>query len=366
MKAHKVPATYYSSWNIKDTKHSFYVFYKSHPNEKGCRKSYRKVDKLTQEHAYFMAEDFYYLDINKIPGLYYKLKNEVNEFLQESPYKIKCKDVLSEDSVLDYPIIDITDYDKFMHCRENMDSWVITDSYGDDILIEEFKSDLSSYIFNKIGKIVEEDYFAKELEPKWNKIKQEIMESRAHKDDFIFINKEDFLEFFVIQYLRLDDVVINEISPVLNKSRELLASLGYDETELDRIEKKDGLLASESFFYGLLLDVARGNKTRIQRHINSIKRSYVLDLLKSSKDVSFITSTSPCVVLEMNGLFKAEMIFPISPQYCIRFISKSSVASRNGKYYEISEEQVKSINQKILSQSRNIVISEAEYISDKI
>lgn len=60
------------------------------------------------------------------------------------------------------------------------------------------------------------------------------------------------------------------------------------------------------------------------------------------------------------------MIFPICPQYCIRFISKSSVASRNGKYYEISEEQVKSINQKILSQSRNIVISESEYISDKI
>ena len=46
MKAHKVPATYYSSWNIKDTKHSFYVFYKSHPNEKGVEKAIAKLIRL--------------------------------------------------------------------------------------------------------------------------------------------------------------------------------------------------------------------------------------------------------------------------------------------------------------------------------
>lgn len=46
MKAHKVPATYYSSWNIKDTKHSFYVFYKSHPNEKDVEKAIAKLIRL--------------------------------------------------------------------------------------------------------------------------------------------------------------------------------------------------------------------------------------------------------------------------------------------------------------------------------
>lgn len=63
MKAHKVPATYYSSWKTPGTKHSFYVFYKSDVNKKGNSKSYKDVDKITQEHAYFMEEDFYYLDI---------------------------------------------------------------------------------------------------------------------------------------------------------------------------------------------------------------------------------------------------------------------------------------------------------------
>ena len=75
MKAHKVPATYYASWKIPGTKHSFYVFYKDKLYSEGQSKSYKDVDKITQEHSFFMEENFYYLDIENMPGLAYKLQN---------------------------------------------------------------------------------------------------------------------------------------------------------------------------------------------------------------------------------------------------------------------------------------------------
>ena len=67
MKAHKVPATYYASWKIPGTKHSFYVFYKDKLYSEGQSKSYKDVDKITQEHSFFMEENFYYLDIENMP-----------------------------------------------------------------------------------------------------------------------------------------------------------------------------------------------------------------------------------------------------------------------------------------------------------
>ena len=82
MKAHKVPATYYASWKIPGKNHSFYVFYKDKLYNEGQSKSYKEVDKITQEHSFFMEENFYYLDIKNVPGLTYKLQNEIEEFLR--------------------------------------------------------------------------------------------------------------------------------------------------------------------------------------------------------------------------------------------------------------------------------------------
>ena len=73
MKAHKVPATYYASWKIPGKNHSFYVFYKDKLYNEGQSKSYKEVDKITQEHSFFMEENFYYLDIKNVPGLTYKI-----------------------------------------------------------------------------------------------------------------------------------------------------------------------------------------------------------------------------------------------------------------------------------------------------
>lgn len=365
MKAHKVPAAYYASWNIPGMNHSFYVFYKSGLNIEGQSKSYRKVDKITQEHAFFMEEDFYYLDIKKVPGLAYKLQNEIEEFFTEREYSIKCQDFLDEDSSPDYPIIEIKDYSKFMYCREFMDSWMIEDANGNNVIIDTFKNDLDTYLFNKVGTIIEEKYFANELEPKWNTIKAEIETQRNSGDDFCLIHKADFLEFFIIQYLRLDGVITDDIEPVLSKFRDVFSSIGFEESELNGI-KEDGLLAPEPYFYGALLDAARGNKKRLQRHVDSIEKNYVIDLLKAESGISFITSTAPCVVMKKVGAFKAEMVFPVTPQYCIRFVGKTIDGNRNGMFFEITSNEVKAINRKIVSESKNIVMSESKIISDRI
>ena len=367
MKAHKVPATYFSSWKTPGTKHSFYVFYKSDVNKKGNSKSYKDVDNITQQHAYFMEEDFYYLDIKKVPGLLYKLSDEINDFLQERDYKIECPDFLAEDkeAEAEYPIIEIKNYDDLMRCWRDIDKWMIKDTDGKAIENDMFSRDLHDYLFEKIGIIVEETYFANNLEPKWNNIKKEIEKQRKLGDDFCLSNKADFLEFFVIQYLRVNDFMTDDIEPVVNMFKEVFSSMGFENPELEEM-KEDGLLASESFFYGTLLDVARGEKQRLQKYIDSIEQNYVMDLLKAEDGVSFITSTSPCVVMKMIGKFKVEMVFPVSPKYCIRFIGKSSVNNRSGKFFEATSDEVKCINRKIISESKNIVISESENISDRI
>ena len=249
MKAHKVPATYYASWKIPGTKHSFYVFYKDKLYSEGQSKSYKDVDKITQEHSFFMEENFYYLDIENMPGLAYKLQNEIEEFLSNSPYSIKCEDTYAEDSAPNYPVIEIKDYSKFMYCRERMDSWIIKDSDGNNVTVDAFKNDLGTYLFGKVGKIIEENYFANELEPKWNVIKSEIEIQRNSGDDFALVHQDDLLEFFIVQYLRLEGVIEEYIKPTLGIFRDVFSSMGCEDSELDKM-KNEGLLAPESYFYG--------------------------------------------------------------------------------------------------------------------
>ena len=312
-----------------------------------------------------MEENFYYLDIKNVPGLTYKLQNEIEEFLTNGAYSIKCKDTLDEDSAPDYPVIEIRDYSQFMYWRDRMDSWIIKDSDGNNVTVDAFKNDLGTYLFGKVGKIIEENYFANELEPKWNVIKSEIEIQRNSGDDFALVHQDDLLEFFIVQYLRLEGVIEEYIKPTLGIFRDVFSSMGYEDSELDKM-KNEGLLAPESYFYGALLDAARGDKKRLQKHMDSIKQNYVIDLLKAEEGISFITSTKPCVVMKMEGTFKAEMIFPVTPQYCIRFIGNKLAGNRSGKFYEIKSSDVKVINRKIISESKNIVMSDSKIISDRI
>ena len=104
-------------------------------------------------------------------------------------------------------------------------------------------------------------------------------------------------------------------------------------------------------------------------HKNNAKFEYIdltISNYEAEEGISFITSTKPCVVMKMEGTFKAEMIFPVTPQYCIRFIGNKLAGNRSGKFYEIKSSDVKVINRKIISESKNIVMSDSKIISDRI
>ena len=53
-----------------------------------------------------------------------------------------------------------------------------------------------------------------------------------------------------------------------------------------------------------------------------------------------VTSTSPCVVTKYLGDFKAEILFPVSPKFCLKLTGKTLLNGREGRYFEQSEEVV--------------------------
>ena len=167
MRAHKVPATYFSGWKAAGYNASFYVFYKNNPNDKGILKSFGAVKNITAEHSCFMEEDFYYVDFH-IKGIAFKLEKEIGEFFDQGLYKIECADDLADVPEGDpLPVVIIDDYQKYISYMTNIDSWVIKDSQSNLVAVEDFKNILDNYIFDKVGTIIEEDYFANHLESMW-------------------------------------------------------------------------------------------------------------------------------------------------------------------------------------------------------
>ena len=114
------------------------------------------------------------------------------------------------------------------------------------------------------------------------------------------------------------------------------------------------------------MDIAKGNTSVLQKNVNMIDSNYILDLLCTDSDIGFLTSPMPCVVTKWRGDFKAEMLFPVSPKYCIRFCGKKLVHGRVGKCFLLGADEVRKINNEIINQSNDIVMSEVEYISDRI
>lgn len=362
MKAHKVPATYLAGWEIPTLKNRIYVFNKTELDKSGVTKRYRDVEKITAEHSYFMEEDFYYIDL-RIEGIDYKLRKEINDFLSQNLYSISCEDDLAE--VVDgepRPIVLINSFDMFHKYKETMQAWKIVDSSGATVHPNVFKAELNKYIFDCVGVIVEENYFANTLETIWNDVRNSIIADTAgHNsgDSIVLSRKKDFLEFYTVQYLRVNKRY-NDIIPVLNIIKNIFSEMGLSSVEIRDLEK-DGLLSPRPYFYGILLDSARGNKDKVNNTINTLDNEFSLDVLKASSGKSFLTSTSPCITTKSDTTGKTEMIFPLTSQYCIRF--QKSVSGSGGKYYVLTDEELKNINAAVIADSNDIIFSEQENIS---
>lgn len=360
MKAHKVPATYYDGWEISGLSDRFYVFYTSDTNVAGITKRYRDVSKITTEHSFFMEENFYYIDLS-IDGIEFKLVDEINDFFNTQGFKVQCVDDLAETVPL--PLISICDHNTYMKYKNTFNTWAITDKDGKRTTPCEFQKKLNEYVFYKVGKLIEENYFANYLENMWNDIKSSIKNDIVHlrsEDAFSMSRKSDFLEFFIVQYLRVDKRIKNDIIPILNYFEKI-----FDEMGIVNYVKSEGMLSPDVYFFGILLDAARGNKTGILKQIKPIEAGYVIDILEAPNGCSFITSTSPCVFSQIVNGIKEEMLFPLDYQYCVRFRSKKEIPDV-GKYIKATISETKAINNSILANSEDIVISECEYITSLI
>lgn len=364
MKAHKVPATYYGGWKIDGFKSSIYVFYKENIVAEGLSKKFKKVETMTKEHSFFMGEDFYIIDF-KTKGIVYKLKNEINDFLKLQKYTISCVDTISEDSYADKVIID--SYDNFLRYINDIDSWEILDVNNNKVLPSEFKNDLNIFISETIGRKIEEDYFSKNLEPKWNQIKDSLeddIRKLSPTDDISITKKDDFLEFVVVQYLRIDDRIEKDIRPTIDFIEKVFKDIGLSDKDLLYFEN-DGLFSYEPYFYGILLDAARGNKKRILDIISIIEDIYLIDVLEAPKGISYITSTKPLVVSKRVGDKKEEMLFPINKRICARFRMKAHPGEK-GKYIKQTIDEAKGINNTIIKETNDIVISDQKFITGMI
>lgn len=360
MKAHKVPATYYDGWEKVGSKNHFYVYYTSNTNEKGIEVKYRDVNSISKEQSFFMEENFYYIDIDRVPSLVYKLGEEINDFLKSSQYNISC--TVEKEEGIEENII-ISDYSSFLYCFDEKNNWIITNLSGDTVLVENFMKDINSYIFQCVGEIIEKRYFANYLETNWPATKDAIIcAAGSDGTEYTIPNKMFFLEFVAVQYLRLKSVMEKEMMPVLQIYIDWFDSMGYKELELKNM-KENGVLAFEPYFYGILLDAARGNKSVVNIFVNNMNQSYVIDMLRAPVNMQFITSTAPCVIAQEVAGFNAEIYFPISSSFCVRFLAHCLAGNRNGKVFDLSDNEIKDINKKIVSETDDIVISQTEYIT---
>lgn len=364
MNAHKVPATYCNGWEIPNSPDRFYIFTMNNLHSNGTNLRYRHIKKLKPEHSYFIAKDFYYIDWS-IKGIAFKVKNEISEFLKNSQFSIKCVDDLAdvvEDGEIQYVTID--NYDKFISYQIHIDNWIISSASGDAITPADFKKALNDYVFNKVGVLIEENYFANYLESMWNDLKFSIMNEVAVLDSgekIVLSRKMDILEFFVVQYLRCDKRIETDIEPIIEKIKEIFVDIDSDGQIISDLVN-DGILTSKIYFYAILLDAARGNKSKIMSCINNIDKNYYVDVLQAPAGFSYITSNIPCVFSKIVNGSKEEMLFPIQNNFCLRFRKKHH-QSDFGKYVLQTSSEVKCINNSIISGGGDIVISEHENIA---
>lgn len=366
MKAHKVPATYYDGWESPAFAERFFVFSKDALHEDGIKLRYRRIkDKdVKPEHNFFIEENFYYIDWS-IKGISYKVRDEISDFLNSSGFSIKCVDdlitVVNADEI---PYIAIDSYEKFLSYQVHIDKWIISSASGSIIPSSDFKKALNDYVFDKVGVLIEENYFANYLENMWNELKSSIKNEVASLKSGQTINlsrKTDILEFFVVQYLRCDKRIKTDIEPALDAIKSIFSDMHADEPMISEMEDV-GILSPEVYFYAILLDSARGNKERIISIVNSIDRDFYIDVLQAPAGFSYVTSSFPCVFSKVVNGSKEEMLFPVQNNFCLRFRRKHQRLD-SGKYISQSPSELKCINNAIIAGIGDIVISEHENIS---
>lgn len=355
MRAHKVPATYYSGWKTVNQDKYFYVFYKTALQNQGILTKFRKVRNFEPEHLYFMDYDFYEINFS-INGIEYKLRDEIEDYFSaNNQYRI-----VSEGELVDC-------YDKYMYHKDVKDSWTITNQAGTSVLLSQFEDEINTYILGKVGDKIETEYFAHYLEPLWREIKDAIRNDIVglnSMDDVTLSRRTDFLEFFTIQYLRTEDYLATEVQPTLDLFKGIFVDLFEGDEHKEQV-LADGMFYSDVYFYGRLLDIARGDKRSLHNIMQKMDRGYVIDVLKADVGGYYLTSSNPCVITKYINRVKEEVIFPVDKEICVR-LRAIKTPNDSGKYIVQDIAAVKQINNQIINASNNIVMSHLDNISNLI
>ncbi len=346
MKAHKVPAVYYAGWKSQGYKNSFYVYYTNALGEAGLIKPFKRVDKITQEHSYFMEEDFYEINLD-IKGMEYKLETEITEFFDNyNQFHIEAEG-------------DIVDsYKKYMYYLDALDEWIIKDKSGNVVTYNIFFDSLNLFVNRKVGDIVEKTYFAEYLEPLWVEIKSALytdINGKVSGENILISKKAEFLEFFIIQYMRTKHYVSREITPTLQIIIDVFDSLFEGDEDKERV-LSNGMFNSDVYFFGFLLDVAKGDRKKLNNYMNKVNRGYAVDILHAPTGMYYITSTSPCVIAKIEDGIKKEWYFPIDANLCAYFRERKSAVD-DGNYIVQTPDEVRRVNNVIANNSSDIVIS---------
>lgn len=346
MRAHKVPATYYAGWKMSGHDNSFYVYYKNALNESGISKRFRSVRNITQEHSYFMEEDFYEINVD-IKGMEYKLEAEITEYFDN----VNEYEIYAEGEKVD-------DYRKYMYYLDGKDEWEIKDVDGNAVTYDTFFASLNTYIESKVGDIVEKTYFAEYLEPLWVEIKDAFhtdINGMSCGSKISMSKRTEFLEFFVMQYMRTEHYVDRDVKPILQTIVGVFEDMLEDEEHKEDI-LSNGMFGSDVYFYGFLLDVARGNSGKLHRYMDRVDKGYAIDILQAPTGMTYITSTNPCVIAKLEDGVKKEIYFPIDFNLCAYFRKRQSI-NDTGNYVLQTVEEVKTVNNVVVRECDDIVIS---------
>lgn len=173
--------------------------------------------------------------------------------------------------------------------------------------------------------------------------------------------RTEFLEFFVMQYMRTEHYVDRDVKPILQTIVGVFEDMLGDEEHKEHKEHKEdilnnGMFGLDVYFYGFLLDVVRGNGGKLHRYMDRVDKGYVIDILQAPTGMAYITLTNPCVIAKLEDGVKREIYFPIDFNLCAYFRKRQSI-NDTGNYVLQTVEEVKAVNNVVVRECNDIIIS---------
>jgi len=191
-----------------------------------------------------------------------------------------------------------------------------------------------------------ENYFAHRVEQNWKKflnyIERELLHKKTNKTREEC--KEFFLEFLVTQFMRREENFKLFTADTFDMVFEVLNSMISD----GELTDNDKTHATNSIFFNVLLNQARGEPNLISKLIRKLDNEFQIYFLFASKNTCFITSDNPCFYNnDKYDTICSGVFMPINKNICAFLAEKSQLKVSNPERYiliDLTKDNVKYIN----------------------